>query len=292
MNGDSVALTSAADPPEDFYVLESMVSEHDADGDAPLRRGEQPFSWAVVESLSQSVLERYQDLRVAIWLLRAAMHQRTAQGMSQGFAVISRLLQDRLPEQRSDDEREDLLTQLSWLVGPSFRLQLERLETGLEAPAEVLGGLVHRGTVAVVGGGQDALLAALQASLSSLEEIDAYCKQLEPALAPDFTQIMTLLRQGQQALTRTVEGDVASDLSAADSSVPATSLLAVNSREDALRSLDALLKYFVLHEPGHPAPLLLARVQRMVGASFESLMNELYQDGPKLVQLINTPRQS
>lgn len=292
MNGDSVALTSAADPPEDFYVLESMVSDHDADGDAPLRRGEQPFSWAVVESLSQSVLERYQDLRVAIWLLRATMARRTAQGMSQGLAVIASLLKSMPTEQRPEDEREELLTQLSWLVGPSFRLQLERLETGLEAPAEVLGGMAHRGTVAVVGAGQEALLAALQTSLLALEEIDAYCKQLDPAMAPDFTQVMTLLRQGQQALTRPLEGDVAAPLAVDVASVPAASLLAVNSREDALRSLDALLKYFVLHEPGHPAPLLLARVQRMVGASFESLMNELYQDGPKLVQLINTPRQS
>lgn len=292
MTEESTALTSHSDPPEDFYVLESMVSEHDADGDAPLRRGEQPFSWLVAEGLARSVMAQYADIRVAVWLLRATMAQRGLEGLAEGLVAIAGLLTAQAPELLDEEAQQELVAQLSWLASGPFRLQAERLATGLAAPCDTLIGLARRGEG---GGGSDAhdrAVSALQAARAALAQIVAFCGRLEVLPLPEFDVFESMLHQALQAAAK-AEGVQAAEPEAAQPDAPRNgSLLTVDSREDAQRCLEALIKYFSVHEPGHPAPLFLARVQRMLGASFESLMNELYQEGPKLVQLINTPRQS
>ena len=60
-------------------------------------------------------------------------------------------------------------------------------------------------------------------------------------------------------------------------------------RDDVRIALDQLVDYFVTHEPGHPGPIFLRRLQRMLGASFEDLMQELFPDAGQLMAKLNRP---
>ena len=51
--------------------------------------------------------------------------------------------------------------------------------------------------------------------------------------------------------------------------------LAIRSRADALTALDNICKYFEIHEPASPVPLLLGRAKRLIPMSFVDILREL-----------------
>lgn len=63
----------------------------------------------------------------------------------------------------------------------------------------------------------------------------------------------------------------------------------LKSREGVKEMLDCLLDYYAKYEPAHPAPVLLQRLSRMVDASFEEVLQELYAEGASLVTRIKKP---
>ncbi|WP_223879029.1 type VI secretion system protein TssA [Chitinimonas arctica] len=54
---------------------------------------------------------------------------------------------------------------------------------------------------------------------------------------------------------------------------------AVNSRQEAARLVELACVYFETHEPGHPAPLLLRRGQRLMTMDFLEIIRELAPEG-------------
>lgn len=55
--------------------------------------------------------------------------------------------------------------------------------------------------------------------------------------------------------------------------------LAIESRDDALLALEKVCRYFDMHEPSHPAPLLIRRVQQTVPLNFHELLQDLAPQG-------------
>jgi type VI secretion system protein ImpA len=53
----------------------------------------------------------------------------------------------------------------------------------------------------------------------------------------------------------------------------------IRSREDAMRALDSVCKFYERTEPGNPAPLLIRRAQRLINKSFVEIMQDLAPDG-------------
>jgi len=51
------------------------------------------------------------------------------------------------------------------------------------------------------------------------------------------------------------------------------------SRADAQLMLEKVKQYFVQHEPSHPAPLMIERVQRMIEMNFMDIIRDLAPDG-------------
>jgi type VI secretion system protein ImpA len=49
----------------------------------------------------------------------------------------------------------------------------------------------------------------------------------------------------------------------------------INNREDVMRALEKLLKYYHVHEPSSPVPLLLSRAKWLVPKSFMEIMEDL-----------------
>lgn len=285
---------SELEPPEEFFSLEAMVSEHDTDADAPLRRGAQPFSWQTVESMARGLLDHYHDIRVAIWLMRAAMMQRAVTGLAEGLQAVTRVLQGLAIDTLSQESREDLALQLSWLAGNGFRAQVERLPTSLPAPLETLGDLKKFSEAEGAGIDLSDLHAALSDAAAALASIEQFCTALDVLPPADFGPLLSAV---QQASLSTTPSDAGHQVDPGHSSaniqeIRSGPISTVNSRDDARNLIDLLIEYFNTHEPGHPAPIFLSRVRKMIGADFETLMNELFLDGQKLIQLINTPRPS
>jgi type VI secretion system protein ImpA len=69
------------------------------------------------------------------------------------------------------------------------------------------------------------------------------------------------------------------DPTAADSGV-------IRSRDDVVRSLDRISKYYEVHEPASPIPLLMERAKRLVHSNFVDLVKDLAPDGLSQVENI------
>ena len=61
----------------------------------------------------------------------------------------------------------------------------------------------------------------------------------------------------------------------------------LRSREDARRTIRELIRYFERAEPSHPAPLLLARADRLLGMSFAEIIEDMAPGGAAEVALIS-----
>jgi type VI secretion system protein ImpA len=53
----------------------------------------------------------------------------------------------------------------------------------------------------------------------------------------------------------------------------------INTREDAMLVLEKVCRYFEYHEPSHPAPFLIRRVQQTVPLNFHEMLMDLAPQG-------------
>jgi len=121
-----------------------------------------------------------------------------------------------------------------------------------------------------------------QAALSAAQEImrtrggNEAVPQLD-ALVAQLTRIQKLL------VVRTVEGAaddgrVTSPVSDAPVLSGSVAVGAIRSRQDAVRSLEAVAEYFRRNEPSSPVPLIVERAKRVVAMDFLAVLAELAPD--------------
>ena len=67
--------------------------------------------------------------------------------------------------------------------------------------------------------------------------------------------------------------------SARSGGVSIASLTAINSREDAMKLLDLVCRYYETHEPSSPLPLLVARARRLADKGFIEILQDMAPDG-------------
>ena len=60
----------------------------------------------------------------------------------------------------------------------------------------------------------------------------------------------------------------------------------IQSRDDAQLMLDKVKNYFRLHEPSHPAPLMIDRAQRLITLDFMQIVRDLAPDGLNQLETI------
>ena len=70
---------------------------------------------------------------------------------------------------------------------------------------------------------------------------------------------------------------------------PATASGAVAGRDDVVRTLDGLIRYYRLHEPSSPIPILLERAKRLVPMNFFELLQDLAPEGVAQLTVIRGP---
>jgi type VI secretion system protein ImpA len=69
-------------------------------------------------------------------------------------------------------------------------------------------------------------------------------------------------------------------------------LRGIATREDAIRTLDRVIEFLEKNEPSNPAPLLIQRAKRLIGASFMDIMADLAPDAVSGVEHISGRRAS
>ncbi|TCW75938.1 type VI secretion system protein TssA [Burkholderia sp. SRS-46] len=277
--------------------------------------------WRAVERLALALSGRTKDLRVAAYLTRSWTELHGIPGYADGLAVVAGLLgrwwDDVHPRLDADGDpdptpRCNALAEVAGAHdcaraarrqplfdgGPSVR-DAERMLDGHDDGAErqpgdrerLLDALLH-----VRGDGPPPLQPA-RAALAALASIRArVSERLGGEWAPDASDVEKALHRivqraplpSGEADTGTAEAEGAprhGEPSPAD--VPADGRAwrdaEVTSRDDVRIGLDKICRYFELHEPSHPAPLLLRRAQRLLALDFYEIIRDLAPESlPKL----------
>lgn len=134
-------------------------------------------------------------------------------------------------------------------------------------------------------------IAAIVASLESLR--DFLTEKLSGSGVPEMSQLMRTLQRVAEVSQTTDLGALMSTTPAAQSpsaeanmaqsAAPAAAqdwrTANLTSRDDAQLMLEKVKQYFTQHEPSHPAPLMIERVQRMVEMDFMDIIRDLAPDG-------------
>jgi len=95
---------------------------------------------------------------------------------------------------------------------------------------------------------------------------------------------------GADGATAAADVPVDGALSPAGAPVVAAAHRGIASREDAIRTLDRVIEFLEKNEPSNPAPLLIQRAKRLIGASFMDIMADLAPDAVSGVEHISGRR--
>lgn len=269
---------------EDFQKLDAMMSSYELEGEsAPLKLGEQAFSWQAVIELSERLLQRGADLRVAIWWIRALAVENRFESMVAALERIEQWVKsdmsDLYPLPEEGESREEVIAlNLSWLGTEKFLSTLQKVKIDDDTELQQL-----KSSPAKTDLNED-LKARLTQMLASLNYLNEFMQAIEGEQIYDIAAVVTyvssLLSQKQEPIHQE-EGVTHQSKNHVSE---------IRTRDDVATVIRSLIRYFQESEPGHPAPILLERVQRMLGASFQDILKELYQDAPQLVSRIERPQ--
>lgn len=281
--------------------------------------------WTAVERQATSLLRRTKDLRVMFFLTQAWTQLRGLQGYADGlqliYLAIERYWHQLHPLLESDGEQDPIFrinvlaglgdnTQLTQTVRnatliksggselslrdactlldgtkqelPSFPDGLPRLRSELNNP--------HQSNIALIG----SITATLEKLRHAIHLHLGENALPEMALLQNSFDVVTqAIQQTEHPGTWEAEPDVI--LTPETFNLPGDSLpLApvefgygqVQSRADAQHLLEKVKDYFLQHEPSHPAPLMIERLQKLINLNFLQIVNDLAPDGLRQLEVI------
>ena len=305
----------------DFLLLSEYASGKSEQQYGDTLIAAQPPDWIRVEQCATSLLGRTKDLRIVVQLTRAWMQARGIAGLARGVGLAASLLDsywDAVHPQVSIEHESDPLPRINALrelAGAQGCPQAARdcpLLDGMSARA--VAGLLARertdGTDADPG--RDTVVGRLHAAhergepslasaLAALNALRAMRETVQTRLGPewafdtsaferDLSIIAECLNENSGppvALAGDAEWPTTSDPQSRPAPAAPSPLLAIGTRADVERCLDALCEYFERHEPSHPAPLLLRRVRRLMTLDFYEIMRDIAPDGLRQVEWLS-----
>ena len=108
-------------------------------------------------------------------------------------------------------------------------------------------------------------------------DLDALAKQL--AQVNQVLQAQLELHPGKPAIEEVAGATDSPSAAGAPNTGGTVSIGGINTREEAIRALDAVAAFFKRTEPSSPIPLLLGRAKRLVSMSFLEVLAELAPEG-------------
>ncbi|WP_067703815.1 type VI secretion system protein TssA [Erwinia sp. ErVv1] len=278
----------------------------------------EPADWNRVERLASDLLTRSKDLRIMLALTRAWTQLKGLTGYASGLALIERSLvawwEPLWPVLEEDGERDPFyrinalaalgdksaltsaLRQAPLLRSASDEISLRdacALLDGSKTECPDYPGGRARLIDELARGGQPGVDAIIKISerLQSIRE--TLVQHLGETGVPEMEQLIKTVSTVAQACEVTDLSTLIPAASAPGETPPvsgAPEVKAVSghtdwrsaqpgSRADAQMMLEKVKQYFVQHEPSHPAPLMIDRVQRMIEMDFMDIIRDLAPDG-------------
>ncbi|ADP10160.1 Type VI secretion system-associated, ImpA protein [Erwinia sp. Ejp617] len=307
------------------YDADYMAMDQASAGKAEQQFGDtiipaEPADWNKVERLALDLLGRSKDLRVMLALTRAWTQLKGLSGYADGLQLIQQALLlywqplwPSLEEEGVEDPfyRLNALAALgdkSALTGALRQAPLLRYasdEISLRDACALLDGSKtecsgYPGGRArlqdeLARGGQPGIEAVIKISERLLTIRETLTEQLGATALPEMEQLLKTINTVAAACQATDLNTLIPQTETAASSAtppPATQLHAdwrsvqLGSRSDAQLMLEKVKQYFSQHEPSHPAPLMIERVQRMIELDFMDIIRDLAPDGVHQLETI------
>ena len=288
--------------------------------------------WREVAEQSDAILRRSKDVRAAVLLLRASTRLQGLTGFVAGLQLMTGLLDkfwDGIhPKLDADDDNDPTmrLNALAPLGDESMVLRdLYDAQVGV-APGvgaiRVRDIAIANNALNAVGGeatysptqiqgGLEALHAERPELIQAAIGVPALVEKLQALLVErtgrsdviDLSPLRSIGRRLQKACSAAI-GDAPEETNAAagaegDASQaggaaprPAAARGEIQSRQDALQTLDRVIRFLEQTEPGNPAPLLIDRAKKLIGVSFLEIMANLAPNALDTIETVTGKRSS
>ena len=281
--------------------------------------------WRTVAEQAQALLGRTKDVRAAVLLLRASTRMQGIAGFVMGLRLLTGLLDRHWegihPKLDADDDNDPTmrLNALAPLTDEGMVLRdLYEANVGVArgvGPIRVRDIAIAHNALASAGadagysaakvhGGLEAIRGETPEMLQTLMEMPTLVTQLQTLIVERTgrTDLIDLgpLRAIANVLSKAcaaVAGpaaqaeaeagvEAAADAGAGSAAVARAAVPGeIRNRQDALQTLDRVIRYLEQAEPGNPAPLLIARAKKLIGVSFFEIMADL---APNALDTIET----
>lgn len=301
-----------------FFALEQAARDKAEQqfGDTVIP-GEGP-DWNAVQRLAEELFGRTKDLRVAVHYLRALVCLRQLGGLHDGLLVLEQLFErywasfhPLLDADDNDDPTERVNAMAPLTESTGFLRDLRQAQVvnlaGVgkvtirdilvmqgrfpqsEGETPLTQNVVEAAMRAAVAQSPDAV-SNVRESYQAIGRISRFLNdKLGPDVAPDLRPLFDMVKAPLQlfeavspAPVAESEGEAATEGTAGEAgAVPVAAQKAVGelrTRDDAIRTLDKVCEFMERNEPGHPAPLLIRRAQRLMQMSFFEIIGDLAPD--------------
>ena len=280
----------------------------------------EPPEWPAVREQALALAARTRDLRVAVWLIRAAARIDGFEGAVRGLQLLRDLLErywEQVHPVLDPSDGNDPTARLNalyplhhdagladlraaGLTGARGSITVRQLELAFGRVDPLPGESVptEEGATPAVAAAQGQSPQLATAMAGGVEAVQAIAKVLDARLgaaqSPDLAPLAKLLEFVAQA-GRRAQGE-APTASAAGGGAPAGSGTtvsrpagAIQSREDAIRTLQRVSEWIERNEPSNPAPLLIQRAQRLMKKNFLEIIRDLVPEGLGQIEKLAGP---
>jgi type VI secretion system protein ImpA len=310
VNLDDTAVLSALDALRLFGQARSPEAPPDNDGDEKeLSKARPPLEWDRIRADSLDGLRKSKDLRLLAYLGTALLRTDGLPAYSQVLTAASEWLDQFWPQVYPALEEDAIARRnaLNCFADPMavvdrvwriplvssrqhgrFSLRDIEIARGQASPgvmeAKPDEAAIHSAFAEMPLEELTALDASVSGAMAALNAIDAKMRsEGGPEVAPDFGPLLTQFAKLQRVckeqlairLPAGADGSLAPGAAAGQSGFTGG---AINSRQDAVRALDAVAEYFRRSEPSSPIPLFVERAKRLVPKDFLEVLADIAPD--------------
>ncbi|SFQ42754.1 type VI secretion system protein TssA [Variovorax sp. 770b2] len=285
--------------------------------------------WREVAEQSDALLRRSKDVRPAVLLLRASTRLQGITGFVAGLELLTGLL-DRFwegihPKLDADDDNDPTMRLNALAPLGDEAMVLRDLYDAQVGVAPGVGAIrvrdiaVANNALNAVGGDATYSPAQIQGGLEALHAerpeliqaaigVPGLVEKLQALLVErtgradviDLAPLRGIGRMLQKACSAAigapdeaeVEGAEGDGAQASGAPRAAAARGEIQSRQDALQTLDRVIRFLEQTEPGNPAPLLIDRAKKLIGVSFLEIMANLAPGALDTIETVTGKRSS
>lgn len=274
--------------------------------------------WRAMKEQSLALFERTRDLRVAIFLLRAATRLSGCGGFAAAIKIVQGLLErhwEQVHPMLDASDNNDATMRMNALapladagavladlrsaaIGAArggltvrqIELALGKTEPGEGEPVPTAAGVVQ--ALSDLAAESPGVLDELSEPHAAVRAIEALIdRHAGGAEGPDLRPLRTLTQWMAQAAHQ-ARGEapdsaaIGNDAAAPAAAGAGTASDPISGRDEAILALGRVCEWIERNEPSNPAPLLIRRAQRLMTKSFMDIIRDLAPDGLKEVERI------